>query len=573
MKIAILADPHHHDIHGTFGAPHIAGPRLRTLADTTASTRVFNESYPAFRAALADIAARGIRIVVIPGDVTDDGQAATVAATMSLLDHYATNHGMRFFATPGNHDLYSIHGRHQSKRFLSANGSHVLFTSDSSEPQEESTARIVTPTMHCAGYERGLPPIARLGYFRDRRDLHWESPFGASDRMAERTYEVRSDDGSITRTMVDASYLVEPEPGLWLLSIDANVFEPRDGATDPVPEKAYHDSTDAGWNAMLKHKRFVLDWVRDVTARARQEGKDLLVFSHYPMIDPLAGTLEDEIALFGNTSFARRAPRAEVARSAIAAGLRVHFSGHLHVNDTAVFREGDMALVNVAVPSLVGFPPAYKIGEFGDGMLDIETVFLDKVPGFEVAFAAYRAERARTGADYGALLEATSYPEFLSRHLSQMVAWRYLPREWPADLAEIVPRLDLGRLAALAAIDTPLATLPEGLHGLPAKLHQDWHAIPFMDLVVDWYHLRKARALAAGFVPPARLAAYDALAALFAAGDWPVESLQGRIAAFLRILGEYRNGQPSVDFSIDLETGAVEPRYRGRTDLRQTGSA
>ncbi|MGB3026196.1 metallophosphoesterase family protein [Paradevosia shaoguanensis] len=571
MKIAIIADPHHHDIHGEYGAPEIAGPRLRTLADTTASTRVFNESYPAFRAALADIAARGIRTVVIPGDVTDDGQAETVTATMALLEQHSASHGMRFFATPGNHDLYSIHGRHQSKRFLNADGTDVLFTSDADEQQEESVGRIVTETMHCAGYEAGLPPFARLGYFRSSRDLHWESPFGSSDAMEDRTYVVRSDDGRSVRTMIDASYLVEPEPGLWLLSIDANVFEPRDGWDDPVPEKAYHDSTDAGWNAMLKHKGFVLDWARDVSARARVQGKDLLVFSHYPMVDPLNGTLEDEIALFGSTSFARRTPRADVARSAIAAGIKVHFSGHLHINDTAIFSEGGKALVNVAMPSLVGFPPAYKIAEFADGRLDVETVFLEEVPGFDVAFPFYTAEQRRTGADYGTLLAARTYPEFLSRHLAQMVAWRYLRREWPDDLAAAVPRLNLGHLMGLASIATPLKTLPDSLHELLP--HQDWHDIAFIDLVVDWYHLRKARALAEGYVPASRLAVYDRLQTAFAARTRPMDSLQGRLAAFFRILVEYRNSTPCVDFSIDLETGAVEPLYRGRTDLRQMGSA
>src|SRR5690606_39128897 len=99
-----------------------------------------------------------------------------------------------------------------------------------------------------------------------------------------------SDLGRIRRRMIDASYLVEPVEGLWLLSLDANVFEPRNGAHDPVPEASYHDSTDAGWNAMLRHKPFVLEWASWVAARARAAGKHLLVFSHYPMIDSMHGT-------------------------------------------------------------------------------------------------------------------------------------------------------------------------------------------------------------------------------------------------------------------------------------------
>ena len=42
--------------------------------------------------------------------------------------------------------------------------------------------------------------------------------------------------GKTVISLVDASYLVEPEAGLWLLMIDANVFEPRDGHSNEAPE-------------------------------------------------------------------------------------------------------------------------------------------------------------------------------------------------------------------------------------------------------------------------------------------------------------------------------------------------
>ena len=99
--------------------------------------------------------------------------------------------------------------------------------------------------------------------------------------------------------MIDASYLVEPVPGLWLLSIDANVFEPKDGDSDPAAEASYIDSSDAGWNAMLRHKPFVLDWMAEVARRARRLEKRLLPFSHYPALDTLGETHADEVALFG----------------------------------------------------------------------------------------------------------------------------------------------------------------------------------------------------------------------------------------------------------------------------------
>src|SRR5690606_33794651 len=136
--------------------------------------------------------------------------------------------------------------------------------------------------------------------------LHWESPFGPGDALDRRSFPIASADGLTTRRIVDASYLVEPVEGLWLLSVDANVFEPRNGAFDADDEAGWIESSDAGWNAMLRHKAFILDWMTSVAERAERSGKRLLAFSHYPAIDPLGGTASAEAVLLGDTSFVRR---------------------------------------------------------------------------------------------------------------------------------------------------------------------------------------------------------------------------------------------------------------------------
>ena len=68
------------------------------------STRLFNENYYAFLAALDDVARRDIRWVVLPGDLTDDGQFFNQQKIKELLNSYAAAKGMRFFVTTGNHD-------------------------------------------------------------------------------------------------------------------------------------------------------------------------------------------------------------------------------------------------------------------------------------------------------------------------------------------------------------------------------------------------------------------------------------------------------------------------------------
>ena len=135
-------------------------------------------------------------------------------ASVALLGRYRARHGLRFFATPGNHDLYAIHGRHQRRRFLDPDGGHTLVTSDPAAAQGASAARVVSAEMYCGGYAAALGAMAELGFFRRPEHLHWESPFGADDGLGARRFAIRSADGGTERRMIDASYLVEPVPGL-----------------------------------------------------------------------------------------------------------------------------------------------------------------------------------------------------------------------------------------------------------------------------------------------------------------------------------------------------------------------
>lgn len=566
MKIAVIADPHFHDITFRPGGD-VALPAIRSFADSVVSTRVFNESFAGLRALLDDIVRRGISLVIIAGDLTDDGQQTTMARTMAMLDGYSRRFGLRFLATPGNHDLYAVHGRHQSKRFLDDDGRHVLVTSDSDAALDGSVTRIVTADMYCGGYAPALAAMAALGFFRRPSDLHWECPFGTDDSLDKRHFVIRSADRLTERRMIDASYLVEPFAGLWVLSLDANVFEPRNGDSDPVQEASYHDSTSAGWNAMLRHKPFILDWMADIARRAGEQKKRLIVFSHYPMINPSNGALADEMGLFGNTDSLRRVPVRAVAEAVAATGIKVHFGGHLHVNHTAVFHDADGFLVNIAVPSMVAFPPAYKLVDVGEDRLVVETVLIDDVPGYDKAFPFYRAEVLHTGGDCEKLTGAVDHADFLDRHLALLVRERYLAKEWPADLARLAPMLSLSELDRLADESRPLL-VEEVRPGAPEG------QLTFLDMITDWYRLRKANSLALDFIPPERLARYRAVVWRYRAGRaWSSGSLQARLATFMRLMGACLDGNPSSDFVVDLRDGTVEDlsAHLGRTERRQTG--
>ncbi|WP_275784491.1 metallophosphoesterase family protein [Pararhizobium gei] len=588
--IAVVADAHFHDIYGDYGFEGLQrdGRRLtlRLLADTARSTRVFNESHAALHRTLDSIAQRGIRHVVLLGDYSDDGQIETVRGVEQVLETYSKRFGMRFYATVGNHDIFGVQGRHRSKRVLDADGGYCVVSSDPALRDPSARSIEVSEAMYCRGYPDGLDIMARCGFFPTAGDLHWETPFGADGDPGGRMYDVRSPDGRTLRRLMDASYLIEPFAGVWLLMIDANVFVPVDRV--PVGQPGdLADSTGAGWNAMLRHKPFIFDWIRDVTRRARHLGKVVLAFSHYPVIDPLDETADDEIALLGRTGMSERIPGPAVANALSEAGLDVHFSGHLHVNDTARHRTGDRVLVNIAVPSLVAFPAAYKIVSIGTDTIDVETVDLGDMQLSPLLRKSYQREIAHSGLKSGAMMEATDYGSFLSAHLGHLTSRRYLKRDWPKDLAEFFRAANLSDLAILAFIEEPipteevfkaLSTVRER-HGLlqslsaagaePAALS----VIPAVDFLADWYRLRMGSELALDWIGKGRMALYRAVSTLYAEREWlDQQSVQHQISLVFRMLEKYLDGLPSRNFRVNRVTGAVLAIEATTGVLSETGA-
>ena len=571
--IAVIADAHFHDLYGNydFDGIDVGGRKMtaRRLTDTVRSTRVFNESYYALRGALDEVVTRGIKYVVLLGDYSDDGQIATLAALRQLLDSYTRQHGLFFIAVPGNHDIFGPDGKHHAKRLLNPDGTYTIVASDDEFVDDDADGMVVTNRMYCSGYPAGLLAVPDIGFFRRPSDLHWETPFGIHDDPAKRLYSVCSDDGLNQYRLMDASYLIEPVAGLWLLMIDANVFEPRNGVFAKGDAGAFVDSTNAGWNAMLKHKRFVLHWAKDVAERARRDGKRLLTFSHYPLLDMLNGTAEDERSLIGETISTKRTPTDAVARAAIHAGISVHFSGHLHINDTALVRHGNDFLVNIGVPSLTAFPPAFKVATLDNTELRVETVSIEHLPIDPVINRHYRTEINVTGKNTGRMLDATDYGDFLSEHMDQLIVHRYLRREWPNNMARTMARLNLGDLYVLSQCDQPFAI--EDTEALihakrVSKTSDDYNEnaiehldlIPVLDLLGDWYRLRMGTELALDRISPDRLAAYRLLIEMYASScALEIGGAQGKFARLLRMMGRYLSGLPSRDFRINLTSGSI----------------
>ncbi|MDY6004428.1 MAG: metallophosphoesterase, partial [Parabacteroides sp.] len=213
LRIAFIADAHVQDV---MGHPEL----VRSMEVQVQSTRLFNENYFALIAALEDVVKRGITLVVLPGDLTDDGQLVNQACVKRLLDDYAHRYGISFFVTTGNHDPQRPYGMDCTGRdFLTPSGQTITRTSDRSLANE---GVVVDPQLYSAGYREQMACYASFGFFPQANYLYWETPFSSytydnyhyQQAREESAIDRRSYTLCDTLTATDASYLVEPVPGL-----------------------------------------------------------------------------------------------------------------------------------------------------------------------------------------------------------------------------------------------------------------------------------------------------------------------------------------------------------------------
>ena len=553
--IAVIADAHSHDIESYYDCDgiNIDGRQLtlRTWADTRRSSRVFNESKAALMTALNDIEDRGIKHVVLLGDYSDDGQIEASERLVNLLRLHREQHGTRFFAITGNHDAYGPLGKHQSTRFVSGTGTTVLVSSDPEVTASENASAILTNKMYCEGVPDAISRMAEFGLFRQADYLHWETPFGTTDSIISRQYEARSADGLQSHRLVDASYLVEPVEGLWLVMIDANVFEPRNGQRTPAQKKAFLDSSDAGWNSVLRNRPYLIDWITDVCARADKSGKTLIAFSHYPIMDSFADSHDGALDIF-DKEMRKRKPIESVSTRLLNCGLRLHFSGHLHVNALTMRGKGSHVIEDCAVPSLAAFPACYKIVHTDTDNLHIDTVHLASMTLDASLMNYYREENRIMGDEPCAALATLNYGKFLYNRMYTRVEHHYLARQWPEDIAQSVLKCNAADLALLMLPD------PQDSHGKSLVHHteaitsdqldqlvpmmssyrislDDLAACSMTQLVSDWYCLRHAGYLARPFITADNMRLYSCLADTF--GNVALQDITTQKALFSVFLG------------------------------------
>lgn len=575
VEVAFLADVHLLDLYGGLSDSDYQGVEnpetcrmtlARSMAAQLRSTRLFNENYFAFLAALDDVVERKIRYVVMPGDFSDDGQPLNVRGLKRILQDYRNNHGIEFILTTGNHDPvrpFTIEGG--KRDFLGAGGR--LQAIGSSEELfgglgVGALPMVETDDLQKLGYRDIMVELGEFGFFPKKAHLYWETPFSnydsasysfekalARSSLSYRQYEV------VPGTWVpDVSYLLEPEEGVWFLAIDANVYIPNRAASAGVGDGNRFGSSSIGYNDTLDYKPHLFKWVTSVMERAERLDKRVIVFSHYPMLEFNDGASENIRRLFGSRGLQlHRVPSDEVARRFARAGVRLHFGGHMHINDTSRLDvAGEGAMVNVQVPSLAAYIPAYKIARFGGDRVVVRTVVIDEVPRFKELFALYKMEHdylskhSPEDAWDRRILESETYCEFTQWHLRELVRLRFLKKEWPEELREFLMNSTGRDLLNKAGVS---------LSSVDREAF-NWSGF---EMICDFYRLRNADSLALQDINRKRLSEYRMVIDALIEGEkvGALYELRDSLREFALIFRQFMEGAPAGDFEIDLKENSL----------------
>lgn len=631
VQIAFLPDVHFHDVYAQFkddsfkGLPgETAGKAatIRTMAAQLQSTRLFNENYFALHAALDDLVRRNVKLVVLPGDFSDDGQTAHIRGLKGILQHYSSTYGLKFLLTLGNHDPVRPYARPAGKPdYLGPDHRALAIYSPGSKACAGSDKSVIcTEEVKELGYSELMTELSDFGFYPKVDDLYWETPYSnyttsnysytqalAQSDLSQRQFEIcQQGAGGIYKKpgysnchfMTDASYLVEPVQGLWLLAIDANVYKPKAGYTGKANQaEAFEGSGNAGYNAMFDYKPQVMAWVKQIAARAKAQGKTLITFSHYPMIEFYQGQTQDIARLLGEErGQLSRSPKPQISHRLADLGVQLHIGGHMHLNNTAVAHsDSGNSLVNIQAPSLAAYVPAYKLLTLtSKEQVKVQTIVLEQVAGFDQLFEHYKKEWQQLKQDKRPLWDANilhskNYREFANGHLRELTRLRFLPNDWPNELRQLLLALNGEQMLVLAQLNTKvmlgefspalLQQISQSPEWQQARQKAQTQAVAAgikledlaswtgFDLVLDFYRLQNAGELALPDIPPARLKQYGFFTSVLQQGktatdqNWAQWTLpqysQYKFAGMFQIIDGFLQGQPNADFMLNMQTGEL----------------
>ncbi|MBO5774342.1 MAG: metallophosphoesterase [Clostridia bacterium] len=122
-----------------------------------------------------------------------------------------------------------------------------------------------------------------------------------------------------------------------------------------------------------------LDWILCEAKKAKEEGKTIVCFTHHPILvpSPIYKLIGARDVLADNVNLANL-----LADS----GINFIFTGHSHIHDIEYHKsENGNLIYDISTGALVGSPPLMrKVNFLEDGSLDIKTIKLESLSGFDL---------------------------------------------------------------------------------------------------------------------------------------------------------------------------------------------
>lgn len=394
LRFAVLGDLH-------YMAPNLLIHDGSAFQDYLAQDPKLLKESPAILEEIAtEVVQAQPQIVLVPGDLTKDGERVSHEGVIPYLQRLKAG-GAQVFVCPGNHDVNNPHS-------VSFDGA--------------VTNRVpsITPS--------------------DFATLYADFGYGAA----------------LARDPNSLSYVAEPVPGLWIVSMDSCRYDAVSNATAPCVGGSFDAAR--------------LDWITRQLTAARAQGKTVIGLMHHGLIQHFAA----QESLFPDYLLD---DRQKVAAQFAGLGLKLVLTGHYHSQDAVrgSYPGGDLYDVETASASM--YPCAYRIMNLAaSGDLAITSPHLTSIP-----------------LDLGGVSFPQYSANFVADRLPLMVTYRLVAGfGFPVEQAQqVAPLVVQALMANYAGDETPdvqtqttignLIQSPEPLHTLGMMLWGIWTDLPPAD--------------------------------------------------------------------------------------------
>ena len=320
MNFATISDPHFY--------PESLMSESKAWDDYCKSTtKMLSESETMVRTAIETAMTRNpeLKYILIPGDMTKDGEYEAHTALAAILEEYEEKYGVEFLVTTGNHDI------NQAKSSSFASG-------------KEETARSLQADEFADIYKNLGYDLAFTRYAKDNAQILNGLSYAA---------DLMDNDGKYTYRLIvidSCKYQFDSEtPG-------------KDTSGAVTPE--------------------LMAWVKNLAEDASKSGKTPMVMIHHG----LAAHMETEPSI---TQAFPLDDYMNVAEQFASWGIHYAFSGHLHTDDiSSVINDDGEVLYDIETASVTGYPCTYRemtINTYksGESEMSFDSVAFDEAVAFE----------------------------------------------------------------------------------------------------------------------------------------------------------------------------------------------